>query len=275
MKIIRKINTSAAFAIDSKGREIIVIGKGIGFPKVPYELTDLSVIDRTFYDVDSRYAELIATLPHAFLLAGAAIAEQAEIGLECRLNPNLPVILADHLTFANERLQKKIDLTAPIAYDIRHLYSKEIALGDKALVMVKEMTGIVFPSSEAINIAMHLINAEAEVKDINGIMQSLQIIDEVGRVLEKELHIELDRESYAYSRFVIHIRYLLQRLVRGEQIEESGINLLGNIVREYPEAYECALKIARYLETEYGWICNKEEVLYLIIHIVRVQGKNT
>ena len=39
MKIIKKINTSAALALDSAGREIIVLGKGIGFPKVPYELT--------------------------------------------------------------------------------------------------------------------------------------------------------------------------------------------------------------------------------------------
>ena len=48
MKIIKKINTSAAIALDSMGREIVVFGKGIGFPAVPYELEDLSLIERTF-----------------------------------------------------------------------------------------------------------------------------------------------------------------------------------------------------------------------------------
>ena len=48
MRIVRKINNSAAVAQDSRGKELIVIGKGIGFPAVPYELTDMSRIDRTF-----------------------------------------------------------------------------------------------------------------------------------------------------------------------------------------------------------------------------------
>lgn len=55
MRIVRKINNSAAVAQDSRGKELIVIGKGIGFPAVPYELTDMSRIDRTFYDIDPRY----------------------------------------------------------------------------------------------------------------------------------------------------------------------------------------------------------------------------
>lgn len=55
MRIVRKINNSAAVAQDSRGKELIVIGKGIGFPAVPYELTDMSRIDRTFYDIDPRF----------------------------------------------------------------------------------------------------------------------------------------------------------------------------------------------------------------------------
>ena len=54
MKITKKINTSAALALDSTGREVVVLGKGIGFPPVPYELNDLSKIERTFYDVDPK-----------------------------------------------------------------------------------------------------------------------------------------------------------------------------------------------------------------------------
>lgn len=48
MQIIKKINTSAALALDKTGHEIVVMGKGIGFPPVPYELNDLSKIERTF-----------------------------------------------------------------------------------------------------------------------------------------------------------------------------------------------------------------------------------
>ena len=59
MRIIQKINNNVAVGIDGNQKEVVVFGKGIGFPKIPYELNDLSKIDRTFYDVDSNYYELL------------------------------------------------------------------------------------------------------------------------------------------------------------------------------------------------------------------------
>ena len=44
MKIIRQINNNAALALDGNGKELVVLGRGVGFPKMPYELTDLSRI---------------------------------------------------------------------------------------------------------------------------------------------------------------------------------------------------------------------------------------
>lgn len=54
MKIIRQINNNAALALDGNGKELVVLGRGVGFPKMPYELTDLSRIERTFYDVNPK-----------------------------------------------------------------------------------------------------------------------------------------------------------------------------------------------------------------------------
>ena len=39
MQICKKINNNVALARDAKGRELVVFGKGIGFPAMPYELT--------------------------------------------------------------------------------------------------------------------------------------------------------------------------------------------------------------------------------------------
>lgn len=87
MKIIKKINTSAALALDASGHEVVVLGKGIGFPPTPYELTDLSKVERTFYDVDPRYLSMIAELSQPIVMACADIADQAEIELGNQLNP--------------------------------------------------------------------------------------------------------------------------------------------------------------------------------------------
>lgn len=274
MRIVKKINTSAALALDSAGREVVVLGKGIGFPPVPYELTDISKVERTFYDIDPKYLGMIAELPQSIVLASADIADLAEIELNCRLNPNLPFTLADHLNFAVERLKSGIDLTNPIAYDIRHLYPKESALADQALEILKEQTGLVLPEGEAVNVAMHLINAEAESGDLRSVLMTMKILSEVEKIVEKNLGIRLDKESYHYSRFVMHLRYLINRLESGTQTEERGADMLRTLSKECPSVYLCAREVANYFRATWGWNCNDEEVLYLMLHINRVQQRN-
>ena len=46
MLILKKINNNVALASDGAGEEIVVFGKGVGFPRMPYELEDESVVER-------------------------------------------------------------------------------------------------------------------------------------------------------------------------------------------------------------------------------------
>lgn len=273
MKIIKQINNNAALALDGSGNEIVVLGRGVGFPKMPYELTDLSRVEKTFYDVNPQYLGMLADLPQPVMLASADIAELAEIELDCELNPNLPFTLADHLNFAIERIKRGIDLTTPLAYDVKHLYPRESELGMRALEILARHAGIRLPDSEAVNVALHLINAEAETGDMHSMMMTLKIISEVDAIVEAKLKIRLDKESFHYSRFTMHLRYLIQRLAAGNQVEERTSGMLRQLAREYPEIYLCARAVAEYFKTAWGWQCNDEELLYLMLHINRVQEK--
>ena len=78
MKIIRQINNNAALALDGNGKELVVLGRGVGFPKMPYELTDLSRIERTFYDVNPQYFGMAADLPSPLVLACAVLDDPEE-----------------------------------------------------------------------------------------------------------------------------------------------------------------------------------------------------
>lgn len=272
MRIVKQINNNAALGVDGNGNEVVVLGKGVGFPAVPYELTDLSRVDRTFYDVDPRYMEMAAGLPQPLLLLSADVAEQAENTLDCLLNPNLPFTLADHLQFALERVAKGIDITTPLAYDVQHLYPQEYRLGQLALEMLLARTGQCLPAGEAVNVALHLINAEAETGDMHSLMLTMQVIGEVDAIIEHDLGITLDRDSFHYSRFTMHLRYLIQRLVSGQQVQdEAGASMLHSVAREYPAIYTCARKVAEHLKNSWGWQCSQSEVLYLMLHINRVR----
>lgn len=274
MKIVKRINTNAAMGIDQQGKEVVVLGKGVGFPKVPYELENMEVVDHVFYNIDSRYAGLITELPQNVLMASSDLVEQAELNLECGLNPNLPITLADHINFAIQRQNKGIQVTTPLAYDVEHLYPLETELGMLALDIIQDYMDVRLPDSEAVIIAMHIVSGEVEGSNLHLMMKSLKMIEEVCNIVEQELHITIDKNSYQYSRLVIHLQYLIQRLMDGSQTESIGGKMLHSMIREYPDIYQCVQKITEYFRKNQGWECNREEMMYLMLHINRVREKN-
>ena len=270
MKVIRKINTSAAVALDSLGREIVVFGKGIGFPAVPYELEDLSKIERTFYDIEPQYQGVIANIPDEIVEVAAQIADVAETEMEMELSPNFAFTLANHLNFAVERLRSGIDLTAIISYDIQYLYQKEYEIGKKALKLMEEKAGIMLPESEAVNIALHLINSEKGTNNATKVIRDARIVAEVDRLIEETMKMKMDKTSYEYSRYIKHLMYLVQRFETDADSEVKNGMMLNTLAKEYPQIYECALKITNYFKGTWGWNCNKDETLYLMLHINRL-----
>lgn len=272
MKIIKKINTSAAIALDSLGREIVVFGKGIGFPKVPYELDDLTKIERTFYDINPKNQDIIANIPKEIIDVSADILDIAEMELNVVLNPNFVFTLADHLNFARERLMNGIELTSPIAYDIKHMYRKEYEVAKKSLDLLFDRTGILLPESEAINIVLHIINGEKGSTDFSAVVSNARMINEVDRIIEHTLNIELNKESYEYSRYVKHLMYLIQKFKSNNATENKNSRMLKVLSKEYPDAYLCAVRITDYFEKTWKWNCNDDEILYLLLHISRLIG---
>lgn len=274
LRITKKINNNVALALDSAGKEIVVFGRGIGFPAMPYELTDLSKIQRTFYDIKSNYVELAAALPEDLILLAADIVELARCDLDCDLNPNLPITLADHLNFAIERFQTGMEVQSPLTYDIAHFYPAEMSLGRQALEIIRQRKGIVLPESEAASIALHLINGEMENNDMHATLTTTKVIRDITNIIEQTLKITLDTSGFNYSRFAMHIRYLLQRMQQGTQEVNGMSSAMRQLIREYPDIYYCTTKVVAYFSKQFQWECNEDEKLYLFMHINRLKERN-
>lgn len=274
MKIIKKINNNVALAEDSAGKELVVFGKGVGFPAMPYELEDLSKIQRTFRDIKSNYVELAASLPEDMILLAADIAELAQAGLGCQMNPNMTFTLADHLCFAMERLNNGLELNSPLSYDVTHFYPVEVSLSRRALEIIKERKGVALPESEAINIALHLVNGEMENSDMHATLKATEVIRDISGIIERSLHIELDTTSFNYSRFITHIRYLLQRMEQDDQ-EENGMGIaMRQLWLKFPDIYRCTVKVRDYLAAQCQRECTQDEMLYLFMHINRLNQRS-
>lgn len=277
MKIIKKINNNVALALDAKGRELVVFGKGVGFPAIPYELEDLACVQRTFYDVNEQYFELLRDVPEAVFLAADDIADTARDELDCTLNANLTYALADHLNYAIQRSREGLELPTPLAYDICHLYPQEYAIAKEGVHQLCKTLGVALPSSEIVSVAMHIITAENEVGDMHSTILTAKVISEITARVESCFEKKLDKDSFSYSRFTMHLRYLVQRMMHGKPLSsDNNMDAMFAAMRkEYPQIYACVLEIDLFLRDTYGWACSREEQLYLIMHIHRVCCERT
>ena len=103
MEVIKKINNNAAVCIDSAGNELVAIGTGIGFPAVPYSLDDLDKIQKTYYDINPHYLEMLNDIPENVFRVSSKIVDLYRNKIRDAISSNLVFTLADHLYFAIER----------------------------------------------------------------------------------------------------------------------------------------------------------------------------
>lgn len=269
MKVIKKINNNVALCLDNNQHEVVAFGSGIGFPKVPYELDDLSKISRTFYCVDHSYISMLEKIDERIVQVCMQITDYAKKTLPGILSSNVVFTLADHISFAIERLQKGIEIKIPLYYDLAHLYEKEVEVGKYGLRCIQQELRVYLPESEAYAIALHLINAQ-QMTEENRTFDSEKIILQVTHIIEQYYNIRIKREDFNYSRFVSHMQYLLKRRDKEVSISTHNRQLFEDVKRSFPDIHDCVEDISKYFWDALHWKLNDEELLYLMLHINRL-----
>ena len=271
MRAIRRLNNNAVLCQDSTGREVIAMGKGVGFGDLPRDLA-LSEVERTFYDLDEGNINVMSDLPPEVVLFAAKIMDIAKNELSYELSPNAVLLLADHLSFALDRVRKNIRVKMPLAYDVRELYPVEYKLGKYAVEKARKEFGVGLANDEAVGIAMNLINArKTPSQHPEGNFD--QMLEEVTEIVEKHFHIVVDRESFNYTRYATHIQYLFQRLQQKTTIDTENLRMYKDLREEFPDIAQCVEGITDHICEKWGSELSEEEKLYLILHVNRIIAK--
>ncbi|MGM0322038.1 beta-glucoside operon transcriptional antiterminator [Enterococcus sp. AZ067] len=270
MRLVKKINNNFALALDSSGEEVIVSGKGVGFLKLPMDITDLSMINRTYYDIDKKYIGLLNELPEDIISVSAKITDYAKSKLKTSLNPNMVFTLADHINFSIERNKKGNIFTFPLSYDFEQLYPKELEVAKYAMKIIKNDLGVELSSSESIGIAMNIVNAESFISKKDEEKEFIDLIEELTKIVENYFDIELNKNSFNFSRFITHLRYLFKRLSEKRPMASENHKMYQVLSINNPRTNECVNKIENYFRRKKNWKLDDEEKLYLILHVNRV-----
>lgn len=255
-----------------KGKEVLIMGKGVGFQTRRGKEIDQKLIEKIFYletqtEVD-RFKELLTNLPLEHIQLSNEIITYANKVLNRKLNPNVYITLTDHINFAIERYHQGMNFDNPLLWDVQRLYRQEYLIGEYAVALIEQRINLQLPVDEAASIALHIVNAEYNNR-MSETMSITRMIPQLVRIVEQTFRDIPEEHSLQYGRFVAELKNLIQRIMNKEQ-EDNIDQKFKDMVKElYPEEYACSERILEHLKGYYPEDNAKEEQAMLSIQIRR------
>lgn len=278
MEIIKVLNTSVVLAKRDDGKEIIVMGKAIGFKNKPGSLIQESDIQKIYVLEDQStsndLAELMRETPEEFLIMTDEIISYAKRRLSTQLNEHLYISLTDHLFMATKRFKENLTIQNRLLWEVKKFYPEEFSIGLHALELIEKQLGIQLPEEEAANIAFHLVNAQQTKDNLNQIVMMTNMVKDILNIIKMHYKIDIPTDTINYSRFLTHLQFFVQRLLENKMLETDDHDLIDQIMRKYPEEVKCVEKIEKYIKTNVDYTISNDEKMYLIIHVNRVVQRN-
>ncbi|MGV0351773.1 PRD domain-containing protein [Corynebacterium guaraldiae] len=286
MKVLRALNNNVVLSVRPDGTKVVVTGWGVGFKKRPGEPVDAGKINQVFVPENNRdisnFADLLASVDPDYLqLAESLLHEHASsIGID--VASATTVALADHLQMAVRRFSIDPQIAAsanPLEAEVKNLYPEEFAIGGEILLGVNRWLNRRYldplPESEAVAIALHLVNAGFRVEDLSFTYEMTELFTQLFDVIDRALGLRVDRNSVSAARFITHMRYFFVRVKSDQQLDEGMAVLQQGLETKYPEAVRCALLLKDVLELRLTTHLLDDEVSYLALHVARLANEFT
>lgn len=278
MQILRVFNNNVVLARSGgHGGEVVATGRGIGFGRKSGDEIDDASVARVFVPADGRdpdhSAEIIAGLPAGRVAQVAAALEAANAPEQLRGKLTLVAALSDHIEFALHRAGREA-VEYPLRSEVINLYPDEYELGVALLREInarqREAGEQELPESEATAVALHLVNAGFSTGDLTHTYRMTGVIQQMLEVVSAGLGVSLDGTSISVARFITHVRYLLVRLSRGDQLDHGASPLTRQLLAAYPGEMACARTVASVVELRFDCALTEDEIAYLGLHIIRL-----
>lgn len=271
---INKILNNNAIEILENGTEIIIIGNGVGFN---HKVNDYITMKENYklYTLQNnllkiQFKALLNEIPFKCIELTQEIIDMAKTDLNRNFNQGLLVSLSDHINFVSKNYLKGYGSYSLVSEEIKRFYHEEYEVGLKALDLINRYYQINLNKKEASAIAFHLINAEFN-NNVSKTTSILKSIDDILNIIEANLGLELQEDSLYYSRLVVHLKFFMQRVIKGESDDENFEKLIISAKSDINKKIGITLdSIERYLNEEFDYVLSEAERFYLLVHISRI-----
>lgn len=274
--IVEKVlNNNVIIAEHPNYKEVVLIGKGIGFNKKKGSKVSFDKADKTFLLKDKneqeQYVNLLSHIDKELMDFLNEIIVYIEEGMGQALNEHIHVALTDHLSFAINRVNKRIQFSNPFLLEIESLYPREYQVAREVVTKVEQKAGVRFPEGEVGFIALHIHSAVTD-KSISDINHHHKLITKLVGVIEENLKIKLNKGDVNYNRLIQHLYRAIERVHQGEQLGEQK-SLAEMLKMTYPLCYNLSWKLIKVMQKQLNRPVDETEALYLTIHLQRLTDK--
>lgn len=128
---------------------------------------------------------------------------------------------------------------------------------------------------EAMFLAFHFVYGQLNRKEPDNLNLITGIIRDIVDIVEASYQVTLNTDTWDYRRFVTHIRFFAQRMLQNKQYEATDDEWYQLLKNKYRKSYNCIVKIADYIHDRYYYEMDREEMMYLMIHIEKVTRELT
>ncbi|TQJ30170.1 BglG family transcriptional antiterminator [Microbacterium sp. SLBN-146] len=272
----RVLNNNVVVSIDDSGRERILMGRGLGFQLKPTDTIDPDRVEKTFILDDGaegeRERQLLTDVPYAVVEAVTRAVDEAERMLARDLGRRVSIGVLDHVQYLLERLDKGLRIPSTSMPELRVLHPQEFAAAQHMTASIGASLGRELPPEEAVFLTMHVLNATRD--EPNGTAALLfRRVQHVVATVERSIGVRLDVDSPDYARFILHVQFLLQRLVTRSMLHSSDTSFYEFARHSYPRSHAIAEEVKAYVREATGSELTDEELLYLVVHVERLASQ--
>ncbi len=253
-------------------QEYIIVGLGIGFNLKPMQKVPEDKIEKVFELKREDYyksSQLVKEMDQERFMTLYNIVEEESKRSKMELAPHAFFTLIDHMNFAMERFHNNQEIKNMLIFDLKILYPEEFRLAENIHHRFNQTFAIDLPFDEVGFLCVHIVNGLNQEID----NKSTIVIDAVFdclNIIRDHYLVPLKQEELMTQRIMIHFKMLIHRIISGVQLEFDEI-VLYNVIEEFHTAYNVSQEIQKYIEHRFDATLNSQELVYLTIHIHRLE----
>jgi transcriptional antiterminator len=267
-KFQKALNNNVVIAESENGKEVIFIGKGIGFGKKRGEVFEAKTYDKLYSLVDEieqeKYMKLVTKETEETLLVIHEAIEKIHDAIGFRLIERIHSALTQHMVLALQRTKDETDIKNPFLTETKWLYHQTYLIAGDVVNFIYEKTGYKLPEAETGFITLHIQSA---IRDSHSVInKESDILTRCVRYVEEKLGLELKKDMPQFRRFVRHLKNIIDDPVT-ENTTKLDKSIIFSLKEKESLCYNISRNLVRMIEKSTGVSISDSEVTHLTLYV--------